>query len=110
MKRIYLGELEELVLLFVMVMKGEAYGVAVKEALAEQVGRKVNISAIHAALRRLEEKGFVRSEWSEATAVRGGRRKRVFFVSQAGIVALEHVRDTRLKLWNQIPGFNPSTT
>ena len=104
MQRIHLGEFEELTLLFVAVLHGNAYGVAVMEEIEQQTGRSVNISAVHAALRRLEEKGYVNSEWSEATAQRGGRRKRLFSITQAGRAALEQSRDTYLKLWEQIPG------
>lgn len=106
MKRVYLGEFEELILLIVAIMEGEAYGVGVMMALKDQSGRVVNISAVHAALRRLEDKGFVTSKWSDATAERGGRRKRQFSITAEGRTALEHVRDIRIKLWNQIPGFN----
>lgn len=107
MYRIHLGEFEELVLLLVAVLHGNAYGVSVMEEIEQQTGRSVNISAVHAALRRLEEKGYLRSEWSEATTQRGGRRKRLFDITQAGRAALERSRDTYLKLWDQIPGFAP---
>ena len=105
MERLYLGEFEELVLLIVAVMQGEAYGVGVMEELERQAGRAVNISAVHAALRRLESKGFVKSDWSEATAERGGRRKRLFSITQEGSMALTQLRDIRVNLWQQIPGF-----
>ena len=108
MKRTHLGEFEELVLLIVAVLQGKAYGVAVKEELHAQTGRAVNISAIHAALRRLEAKGFVESAWSEATAERGGRRKRLFNVTQTGMYALSEVKEMRMKLWNQIPDIFPN--
>ena len=110
MKRTHIGEFEELVLLLVAVLAGEAYGVKVMEELEEQTGRSVNISAVHSALRRLEEKGYVKSEWSEANAQRGGRRKRLFSISKSGMIALEEVRDTRSKLWGQIPGISPNPT
>ena len=106
MERIHLGEFEELVLLIVAVQQGQAYGVGVMEALKNEAGRSVNISAVHAALRRLEAKGFVKSDWSEATAERGGRRKRLFSITQEGSFALTQVRDVRINLWRQIPGFN----
>lgn len=106
MARLHLGEFEELVLLIVAVQQGEAYGVGVMEALEEEANRSVNISAVHAALRRLEAKGFVKSDWSEATAERGGRRKRLFSITQEGSRALASVRDTRLNLWRQIPDFS----
>lgn len=107
MHRIHLGEFEELVLLLVAVLHGNAYGVSVMEEIETQTGRSVNISAVHAALRRLEEKGYLRSEWSEASTQRGGRRKRLFELTQTGRSALERSRDTYLKLWEQIPGFAP---
>lgn len=110
MHRIHLGEFEELVLLLVAVLHGNAYGVSVMEEIETQTGRSVNISAVHAALRRLEEKGYLRSEWSEASTQRGGRRKRLFELTQTGRSALERSRDTYLKLWGQIPGFAPKIT
>lgn len=106
MSRVNLGEFEELVLLVVAVLHGNAYGVSVLEELNSQTGRTVNISAIHAALRRLEKKGFVTSDWSEATTERGGRRKRLFTVTKAGMASLEQVRDTRTTLWKRIPGIS----
>ncbi len=108
MQRIHLGEFEELILLVVAVLHDNAYGVAVMEALEEQAGRAVNISAVHAALRRLESKGFVQSHWSEATAERGGRRKRLFTLTRSGRAALEQSRDIYIRLWGQIPGFSPN--
>ena len=103
MKRINLGEFEELVLLIVAVRHGDAYGVSVMEEIENQTGRSVNISAVHAALRRLESKGFVKSKWSEASAERGGRRKRIFEVSESGINTLKKVKEMRNSLWDQIP-------
>ena len=105
MKRVNLGEFEELVLLLVAILNGDAYGVLVMEELEQQTGRSVNISAVHAALRRLEDKKFVTSDWSQATAERGGRRKRMFTITQAGQMALNKLKETRNRLWNQIPDF-----
>ncbi|MEM1320454.1 MAG: PadR family transcriptional regulator [Bacteroidota bacterium] len=105
MERIHLGEFEELVLLMVAVLDGQAYGISVMDELAAQADRKVNISAVHAALRRLESKGFVRSSWSEATQERGGRRKRLFRITQKGITSLHKVRELRTRLWDQLPDF-----
>ncbi len=105
MKRVNLGEFEELILLLVAILNGDAYGVMVMEELEQQTGRSVNISAVHAALRRLEDKKFVTSDWSQATAERGGRRKRLFTITQAGQTALNKLKETRNRLWNQIPDF-----
>ena len=106
MQRVNLGEFEELVLLMVGILGGEGYGVLVMEELEKQTGRSVNISAIHAALRRLEAKRFIKSEWSEATAERGGRRKKLFTITYEGQTALNKVKETRNRLWDQIPGLD----
>jgi DNA-binding PadR family transcriptional regulator len=74
--RIYLGELEELILLMVALLNKEAYGVLIAEELQRQAGRTITISAIHAVLHRLEEKGFVKSTMGGASSERGGRKKR----------------------------------
>ena len=103
MSRNNIGELEELVLLLVAIESGEAYGVSVMKKLVEQTGRTINISAVHAALRRLESKGMVQSTWSESTDERGGRRKRVFTITNSGIATLKAVRAVRNNLWDQIP-------
>ncbi|MEM1120707.1 MAG: PadR family transcriptional regulator [Bacteroidota bacterium] len=105
MQRANIGEFEELILLLVAILNGEAYGVLVMEELERQTGRSVNISAVHAALRRLADKGFVKSEWSEATAERGGRRKRLFAITHEGQTILNKVKETRNRLWDQIPDF-----
>jgi PadR family transcriptional regulator PadR len=103
MKGTYLGELEELVLLTVGILHPEAYGVSVMDEIASQTGRDLNISAVHAVLTRLEEKGLVKSGMSEPTEERGGRRKRVFVLTATGKRALEEAHDMRTHLFNQIP-------
>lgn len=103
MKGTYLGELEELVLLTVGVMHPQAYGVGVMDELARKAGRNLNISAIHAVLTRLEDKGFVRSQMSEPSQERGGRRRRIFTLTASGKRALEEVNEMRNELFRQIP-------
>ena len=103
MKGNYLGELEELILLTVGILYPEAYGVGVMDEIDKQAGRKLNISAVHAVLTRLEEKGFVSSRMSEPSPERGGRRKRIFLLTAAGKKALEEAHQKRSELFNQIP-------
>jgi DNA-binding PadR family transcriptional regulator len=103
MKGSNLGELEELILLTVGILYRKAYGVAVMDEIEKQTGRSLNISAVHAVLQRLEDKGFVRSELSEPTGERGGRRKRMFHLTAAGKKALEEVNELRNQMFNQIP-------
>lgn len=100
--RIYLGELEELVLLMVALLNNEAYGVSIAAELKNQAGREISISAVHAVLHRLEEKGFVRSRMGGASQERGGRRKRLFSITSYGRAALEELRNTRDLIWNLI--------
>jgi PadR family transcriptional regulator, regulatory protein PadR len=100
--RIYLGELEELILLMVALLNKEAYGVSITEELKRQADREISISAAHAVLHRLEEKGFVKSRMGGASAERGGRRKRLFSITAYGRNALEELRDTRTSIWSLI--------
>ena len=84
MKRTYLGEFEEIVLLTVAVLEGKAYGVMITHEIIEQSERQVRLNQVHAALQRLEEKGMASSHMGEATAERGGRRKRLFNITAYG--------------------------
>ncbi|MFC4870531.1 PadR family transcriptional regulator [Negadavirga shengliensis] len=104
MGKYQLGEFEELVLLTVAVLHGEAYGVAIVEEMERRLNRKVSIGSLQTVLRRLEKKGFLSSAFGEATQVRGGKRKRFFTVTQDGKKAMEEVKEQRMELWNAIPG------
>ena len=106
MKGNNIGELEELVLLTVGSLYDEAYGVAVMDEIKSRAGRDMNISAIHAVLRRLEEKGLLKSRMGGSTNERGGRRKRIFKVTNLGMNTLETLQQNRMKLWNMMPKFN----
>ena len=98
-----LGELEELVLMVVAILNHEAYGVKVMDEIEQQINRKVNISAVHTVLDRLEKKEFVSSYMGGASAERGGRRKRLYKVTTEGAKALNYVHQTRNELFDQIP-------
>jgi DNA-binding PadR family transcriptional regulator len=97
-----LGELEELVLMIAAILRDEAYGVRVMDEIKNQIDRKVNISAVHTVLDRLEKKGLVESYMGGASSERGGRRKRIFKVTSMGARAIQHVHETRNRLYNQI--------
>lgn len=103
MERVQLGEFEEMVLLIVAILHKEAYGVKVMDEILDQTGRKVNISAVHTALDRLEKKGFLRSFTGGATQSRGGRSKRFFEVTDLGVKAIEINRQVRNALYDKIP-------
>jgi DNA-binding PadR family transcriptional regulator len=103
MRRTYLGEFEEIVLLTVAILGEGAYGVAIAEELEQQTGRVVSLSAVHAALQRLEEKNMLESRMGDATAERGGRRKRLFSVTVSGNKTLDEIRLLRNRMWDSIP-------
>ncbi|HAK79772.1 DNA-binding PadR family transcriptional regulator [Runella defluvii] len=103
MKRTFLGEFEEIVLLTVAILGEEAYGVTVTQELEQKTGRSVGFSTVHTTLQRLEEKGFLASQMGGATAERGGRRKRFFTVTAAGRKALVEVKQVREELWGALP-------
>ncbi len=103
MKSYSLGEFEELVLLVVGAMRDQAYGVPILETLVEKRGKKVNISAIHVTLKRLEEKGFVVWRYGGITNTRGGRRKKFYSMTAFGKKALDEQYALRTDLYLQIP-------
>jgi len=84
-----LGEFEQIVLLALLRLGDEAYGVAVADEIAERAGRRVSLGAIYTTLDRMESKGLVGSRIGESTAERGGRAKRYFRPTADGIRALE---------------------
>jgi DNA-binding PadR family transcriptional regulator len=102
MNRTYLGEFEEIVLLAVAVMQGQAYGVVLMHDIIEQTGRPVKLNQIHSALQRLEEKGMVKSEVGGATAERGGRRKRLYTVTAYGQRTLQQIQEVRDSFWSRL--------
>jgi DNA-binding PadR family transcriptional regulator len=99
MKGERLGEFEELALLAAGALGDEAYGIAIQELLEGQTRREVSLGAVYAALERMERKGLVVSALGEVTPERGGRRKRLFTVTDDGLRALREARDTRDALW-----------
>lgn len=103
MQRTHLGEFEEIVLLTVAILYGDAYGFTIKNEIQKRNKRKVSIGAMRTTLSRLEKKGFLKSELGESTKVRGGKRKRYFTITPFGKKALEQVMESRQQLWQAIP-------
>jgi PadR family transcriptional regulator len=97
-----LGETEEFALLIVAALGDEAYGVAVQRRLERDAKRHLALGAVYAALERLEQKGYLVSEFGEATPQRGGRRKRVFSATAEGLRAVREVKRTRERLWQLV--------
>src|SRR5262245_27005454 len=103
MNKEYLGEFEELVLTMVGILREDAYGNAIVSEIKERIGRTVNLSAVHITLYRLEDKGLLKSRMGGATNARGGRRKRIFTVTNAGLAMLRAMKEARMDLWKLIP-------
>jgi len=102
-QRKYLGEMELMVLLAVVRLGEEAYGVPISKELLRLAGREVALGSIYAALERLEKKAFVTSLLGDPTPERGGRAKRYFRVTAAGLRALKLTRSALINLWSGIP-------
>lgn len=102
MKGERVGEFEELVLLAVRALDEPAYAVPVQRLIEKKAGRVVSMGAVYAALGRLEDKGLLRSDIGEATPQRGGKRKRLYEVTPAGMQALRKLRLVREKMWGAI--------
>lgn len=103
MSKEYIGRFEEVVLLMVGVLEDNAYGAALADEISSKLEKNVNLSAVHVTLYRLEDKGYIKSTMSEATKKRGGRRKRVYSLTTAGVAALKNMKQIRVDLWNMVP-------
>jgi DNA-binding PadR family transcriptional regulator len=103
MAREFLGEFEELVLTMVAALREDAYGAAIGDEIHTRLKREVNLSAVHVTLYRLEDKGYIKSSLGGATNERGGRRKRIFTITSAGMATLKAMREARIDLWKLVP-------
>lgn len=97
-----LGNLEETVLLIALYLD-EVYGVSVADEYKKQTGHDISIPAIHTVLRRLEDKGLLKSKMGEASAERGGRRKRLYEATTHGLNIIREIKKDRVRLWSKIP-------
>jgi PadR family transcriptional regulator PadR len=88
----YLGEFEHIVLLALLRLGDEAYGVTVREEIQSRTRREVSIGAVYATLDRLETKGYIRSHRGDPTPERGGRSKRFFRVTAQGMAAVNRTQ------------------
>jgi PadR family transcriptional regulator PadR len=102
-ERSYLGELELMILLALVRLGDDAYGVPISKELLDMAGREVALGSVYAALDRLEWKRFVTSTLGDPTPERGGRAKRYFRTTPAGIRALKTTRTALINLWTGIP-------
>ena len=98
-----LGELEEIILLIVAILNGDAYSVGIINEINERLNRNVSLGAMQTVLKRLENKGLLKSAFGDATNERGGKRKRLYEVTSEGQKLIDQSRHQRNSLWEAIP-------
>ncbi len=101
-QRKFLGEFEHLVLLAVLRLHGDGYGMSIRRELEDRTGRSVSIGALYATLDRLESKGFIASRDGAALPVRGGRARRHFRILVEGSRALAESRGMLDRMWEGV--------
>lgn len=103
MAKEFLGDFEEMILTAVAALQENAYGAAINIEIEEWLGRKVTLSAVHVTLYRLEDKGYIKSKVGGATNERGGRSKRIYSITSAGVAILKAMKEKRIDLWKLVP-------
>jgi DNA-binding PadR family transcriptional regulator len=103
MSRESVGHFELLVLLALLRHGDEAYGVPIARAIEQSTGKRVVLASVYNTLERLETKGLVRSTVGQPTPERGGRAKRYFSVTNAGLAEVRSAKKALTTLWRGIP-------
>jgi PadR family transcriptional regulator, regulatory protein PadR len=103
MKKYYLGEFEEIVLLATAILHRSAYGVSIKVEIESRLDREVSMGAMHTALLRLEDKGYIKTTNGEATEERAGRPRKYYEITAMGKKAIAYAKESREKMWKAIP-------
>ena len=99
-RREHLGEFEQIVLLAILRVREDAYGVPIRLEIGTRTGRSVTVGALYRTLDRLEEKGYVASSFGDPTPARGGRSRRYFTVRPAGLRTLRASRAVLIAMWD----------
>ena len=92
----------------VIILQEEAYGNEVLRELERRLGEELSVGAVQTALKRMEEKGFLTSEWGEASQLRGGKRKRIYTATPYAHQILNEMKTVRSQMWDAMPGLNTS--
>lgn len=103
-----IGSLEEMVMLLAAALKDEAYAVSIANEYTSRTSNEISIPAIHTVLKRLEEKGLLKSYESAPTKERGGRKKRIYSITNAGYQVIHELRHQREDLWSLVPKMSNS--
>lgn len=108
--RSYFGEFELMILLAVIQLDDQAYGVPIAREIEAHRGRYVSVGSIYAALERLEAKKMVSSTLADPTPERGGKAKRYFRITKTGLRKVHETRRVLTKLWKILPAVNGERT
>jgi DNA-binding PadR family transcriptional regulator len=98
----HLGEFEQLVLLAILRLDEDAYGMTVRRELESTAQRKATLGSVYGTLDRLEKKGLVRSWRTAPDPVRGGHPRRYFEVSEKGHLALSRTQSMMERMWTGV--------
>jgi PadR family transcriptional regulator PadR len=90
---------EELVMLSILNLRENAYLIAIQDSLSQITDKKISLTSAHLPLSRLEKKGYIASKFGEATAVRGGRRKKIYHLTKMGLEVLHEYKRISDELW-----------
>ena len=101
-RREHLGEFEQIVLLAILRLGEQAYGVPIRQEIERRTGRALTVGALYRTLDRLEDKGYVASAFSDPTPERGGRSKRYFKVKPVGLRSLRASREALTAMWDGV--------
>ncbi len=91
---------EELVMLSILNLEDKAYLIAIQEHLTHVMGKAESLTSVHLPLSRLEKSGLIDSRFGDATAVRGGRRKKIYRLTEEGLEALHAYKRISDDLWD----------
>lgn len=90
---------EELIMLSILYLQENAYLIAIQDYLSRVMGKKILLTSAHLPLSRLEKRGYIASRFGEATAVRGGRRKKIYHLTKTGTEVLQEYKRISDELW-----------
>jgi PadR family transcriptional regulator PadR len=102
----FLSRPEEIILFAVLQLKENAYCVPIRKKASEISSKEWSFGAVYVPLHRLEKKGLVRSQLDTPTPKRGGRSKRIYEITPAGLKALAEVRELQESMWAEVPEFS----
>ena len=99
MNRPFVSELEELVLLCVGVLNPDAYAYGIKREIKDQTGKSLSLASVHTVLYRLEKAGLLKSELGGKSEKRGGRSKRLFYLTEMAAQTVDEIKSVRHNMW-----------